>query len=349
MTSNPANAPEREDVALEDASAGVPARRSSIWPLTKFVLRRVAFGVVILLVVTLIVFAATQALPGDAAVARLGRLGTPAALKTFREHYHLNEPLLTQDLAWLGDLLHGRLGTSLITGVSVSALIGGRIGNTLCLMVMAAVFGVPLALLLGIVQASYRDTRFDHGTNAFLVALAALPEFVVGIALIFLLATNISHGFVPASLLNPTEPAWRQLNLVLLPAITLALVIAPYIARMIRASMIEVLESDYVAMARLKGLSERRVLFKHAFVNAAGPTIQVIALCLIYLMGGVVVVETVFQYPGVGLALVNAIQLRDLPVIQALVLLIAFVYVAINITADVITIIVSPRARTSLK
>jgi peptide/nickel transport system permease protein len=349
MTSDVVNTPEREDVAKDGASAGVPAHRSSVWPLTKFVLRRVAWGVVILFVVTLIVFAATQALPGDAAVARLGRLGTPAALQSFREHYHLNEPLLTQYFAWLGDLLHGRLGTSLITGASVSSLIGGRIDNTLCLMVVAAVFGVPLALLIGIVQASYRDTHFDHGTNAFLVALAALPEFVVGIGLIFLLATNISHVFPPASLLNAAEPAWVQLNLVLLPAITLALVVAPYIARMIRASMVEVLESDYVAMARLKGLSERRVLFKHAFVNAAGPTIQVIALCLIYLMGGVVVVETVFQYPGVGLALVNAIQLRDLPVIQALVLLIAFVYVAINITADVITIIVSPRARTSLK
>lgn len=349
MTSNLGNRPEREDVATESVTASDRTRRSSMWPLTKFVLRRVAWGGVVLFVVTLIVFAATQALPGGAAVAKLGRLGTPAALKSFREHYHLNEPLLTQYFAWLGDLIHGHLGSSLTTGVSVNALVGGRIGNTLCLMTMTAVFGVPLALLLGIIQASYRDTRFDHGTSALLVALAALPEFVVGIALIFLLATNISHVFVPASLLNPTESAWVQLNLVLLPAIALALVIAPYIARMIRASMIEVLESDYVTMARLKGLSERRVLFKHAFVNAAGPTIQVIALCLIYLMGGVVVVETVFQYPGVGLALVNAIQDRDLPVIQALVLLIAFVYVAINLAADVITIIVSPRARTSLK
>jgi peptide/nickel transport system permease protein len=349
MTSNLAKTSEGADVATQGASAGVPARRSLVWPLTKFALRRAGLGVVIMFAVTLIVFAATQALPGDAAVARLGRLGSPAAIKAFREHYHLNEPVLTQYFAWLGDLLHGRLGSSLITGASVSALIGGRIDNTFALMLMAAVIGVPLALLLGIVQARYRDSHFDHGTNAFLVGLAALPEFVVGIVLIFLLATNISHVFAPASLLDPTESPWVQLNLVILPAITLALVIAPYIARMIRASMVEVLESDYVAMARLKGLSERRVLFTHAFVNAAGPTIQVIALCLIYLMGGVVLVETVFQYPGIGLGLVQAIQTRDLPVIQALVLLIALVYVVINLTADVLTIVVSPRARTSLK
>jgi peptide/nickel transport system permease protein len=349
MTSNIVSTPEPADVATEGAGGGMPARRSSVWPLTKFALRRAGLGVVIMFAVTLIVFAATQALPGDAAVARLGRFASPAALKSFREHYHLNEPVLTQYFAWLGEMLHGRLGNSLATGVSVTTLISGRIDNTFALMLMAAVIGVPLALLLGIVQARYRDSRFDHGTNGFLVALAALPEFVVGIALIFLLATNILHIFAPASLLDPTKSPWEQLNLVILPAITLALVIAPYISRMIRASMVEVLESDYVAMARLKGLSERRVLFTHAFVNAAGPTIQVIALCLIYLMGGVVLVETVFQYPGIGLGLVQAIQTRDLPVIQALVLLIALVYVIINLTADLITIIVSPRARTSLK
>ena len=181
-----------------------------------------------------------------------------------------------------------------------------------------------------------------------LLAIAALPEFVIGIILTLLLATNVAHVFPAASIVDPQQSIWSQLNFVWLPAITLTLASAPYIARLTRASMIEVLESDYIAMARLNGVRERRVLLRYAFPNASAPTFQAIALVLAYLLGGVVVVETVFQYPGIGLALVSAIQNRDLPVIQALVLLITFVYLIVSIGADVLTTIVTPGLRTQL-
>lgn len=300
-------------------------------------------------VVSILVFLATQALPGDAAVAKLGRNATPEALEAFRAQFDLDKPLLAQYFAWVGDLVQGDFGQSLASSVSVSSLIGQRISNSLVLMLVAAAIGIPLGLGVGLLSATKRDGAFDHATSLSTLALAAVPEFVIGIALIVLLATNVWHVFPAASILDPEQSPWSQMKFVFLPALTLALAIAPYIARMVRASVIEVLESDYVAMARLKGLSERRVVLRHAFVNAAGPTLQVIALVLAYLAGGVVVVETVFQYPGIGLALVNAIQNRDLPVVQALVLLIALVYTVVNIGADVLTTLVSPRLRTQLK
>jgi peptide/nickel transport system permease protein len=323
--------------------------RESPLPILKFTFRRILLGVVIMFVVSLLVFVATQALPGDAAVAKLGRGATPVALAAFRAHFHLTEPVIEQYFSWLGDLLRGKLGVSLSAPVSVGTLIRQRIGNSFVLLLVAACIGIPIALALGIISARRRDSVFDHTASLTLLALAALPEFVIGIILTLLLATNVTHVFPPASLLNPQQSIWSQLRLVLLPALTLALAIIPYIARMTRGSMIEVLESDYVAMARLKGVRERRVLLRYAFPNASAPTFQAIALTLAYLIGGVVVVETVFQYPGIGLALVSAIQNRDLPVIQALVLLITLVYLAVSIGADVLTTLATPRLRTQLK
>jgi peptide/nickel transport system permease protein len=338
-----------DDRDVPDPASARPSRFATAWPLTKLVLRRVGLGIVIMFVVSILVFLATQALPGDAAVAKLGRNATPESLKAFREQFHLDKPLVSQYFAWVGNLLQGHFGQSLASSTSVSSLIGQRIQNSLVLLIVAALIGIPLGLGVGVVAATKRDTAFDHVTSLVTLALAALPEFVIGIALVVLFATNVWHVFPAASILDPDRSAWGQLKFVFLPALTLALAIAPYIARMVRASMIEVLESDYVAMARLKGLKEHRVVMRHAFVNASGPTLQVLALVLAYLAGGVVVVETVFQYPGIGLALVNAIQNRDLPVVQALVLLIALVYTVLNIGADVVTTMVSPRLRTQLK
>jgi peptide/nickel transport system permease protein len=315
----------------------------------KFVGRRVLLGVVIMFAITILVFVTTEALPGTAAVIKLGRAATPFAIQAFNAHYHLNDPLFTQYFLWLGDLLRGNLGASLITSDPVVSLIGQRVVNSLVLMLFAAVIAFPLALSIGIWSARRRDGKFDHTVNGALLALAALPEFVLGIGLLVLLSTNVTHILPAASLLNPQQSVWSQLNYIALPAVTLALVNVPYIARLVRASMIEVLESDYVAMARLNGLSERRVMWRHAAVNAAGPAVQAIGLTLAYLAGGDVIVETVFQYPGVGLAFYQAILNRDLPVIQALTLLTAFAVVALNIGADVVTIMISPRLRTQLR
>lgn len=324
-------------------------RRGNAWPIVKLVLRRLLLGIVIMFVISILVFTATQALPGDAAVAKLGRAATPAALAAFRENFHLDEPLIQQYFAWLGDLLHGELGVSLTSPLPVSDLISDRIANSLVLLLVAGLIGIPISVALGILSARRRDGVFDHTSSLVLLALAALPEFVIGIILTLLLATNVAHVFPATSILDPDQSIWSQLEFVWLPAITLALAVAPYIARMTRASMIEVLESDYVAMARLKGLNERRVLLRYAFPNASGPTFQAVALCLAYLLGGAVVVETVFQYPGIGLALVTAIQNRDLPVIQALVLLITLVYLVVSIGADLLTTVLTPRLRTQLK
>jgi peptide/nickel transport system permease protein len=330
------------------ASTAAKTRPGSALPIVKFVGRRILLGVVIMFVISILVFVATEALPGSAAVAKLGKAATPAAVAAFKAHFHLNQPLIQQYFSWLGELLQGKFGYSLIAPESVGTLVGQRIGNSMVLLLFAAAIGIPVAVTLGIVSATRRDGAFDHVSNLTLLGLAGLPEFVIGIALTLLLATNVLHVLPAASLLNPQESIWSQLNLVLLPAITLALAITPYIARMTRASMIEVLESDYVAMARLKGLRERRVLLRYAFPNASAPTFQAIALCLAYLIGGVVVVETVFQYPGVGLALVSAIDDRDLPTIQALVLLITAVYLTVSIGADLLTTIMTPRLRTQL-
>lgn len=314
-----------------------------------FVTRRVAIGVLTLLAVTILTFTATQVLPGNAILAKLGRNATPQAVAALRSQLHLNSSAPSQYLHWLSGLVTGNLGNSLVTGYSVSSVIGDRVGNTFALVIVAAAIGFPLALTIGIVAAVRRDRRFDHITAVLLLGLAALPEFVMAMTLIMLFSVKVLHLLPAVSILTPSETVWRQLNLVLLPAITLALIITPYIARMIRASMIEVLESDYITAARLKGLTNRRIVLRHALVNSVAPTLQVSAITLAYLAGGVVVVETVFRYPGLGSALVTAVQDRDLPIIQDVTVVFASIYVLVNILADVGTVLVTPKLRSSVR
>ena len=314
-----------------------------------FFLRRTLLGLVTLVLVSVIVFAATQLLPSDPARAILGRSATPEALKALRRELHLNQPATQQYLHWLGGLVRGNLGTSLAAREPVSSLIGKRIENSAFLMLFAALISVPLSIVLGATAARRRDGPFDHATSVLMLALAALPEFVVGIALVVLLATSVFHVLPAVSLIPPNDLPLSHIKELVLPTITLVVAVTPYIARIMRASMVEVLESDFVEMARLKGMSERKVVWRHAVPNAIAPAVQVIALNLAYLAGGIVVVEFVFSYPGIGAAFVDAVANRDLPVIQALAILIAAVYVVLNVLADITTILVSPRLRTSLK
>jgi peptide/nickel transport system permease protein len=315
--------------------------------MTRFLIRRIVLGLLTLLLVSIIVFAATQALPGDAAVIKLARAQTPQALAALRAHFHLNESVFSQYFGWLGNTLQGNLGTSFLQGIPVSTVVSQSLGNTVVLAVCAAVIGLPLAFVIGIVSAMKRGRLFDNVSTVVLLATAALPEFVLGILLILLFSTSVFRLFPAVSILNPGESAWGQLKDVALPAITLALAIAPYVGRMIRASMIEVLESDYVSMARLKGVKEWRVVLRHALVNGSGPSIQATAIALAYLAGGVVVVESVFRYPGLGSQLVSSVQTRDIPVVQAIVLFFAAFYVVVNIVADMITVLITPRLRTA--
>jgi peptide/nickel transport system permease protein len=315
-------------------------------PVARLIARRLLLGVVTLWAVSVLVFAATQALPGNAAIARLTKYANPQALAYLQSSLHLNQPLPAQYWLWARGLITGHLGTSFVTGLPVSSLIGSRIGNTLVLAAFAAAIGFPLALSLGIIAAVRRGRLFDHVSAVALLGLAAIPDFVLAIVLILLLGVGEFHVFPAVSYLDPTRSVLVQLDRLVLPALTLALAITPYIARMIRASLIEVLESEYVAMARLKGLSERRVIIHHALRNGLGPTIQAIGIALLFLSGGVVVIETVFAYPGVGSLLVTAVQNRDIPVIQDLTILFTAVYVVINIVADVLVVLWTPRLRT---
>jgi peptide/nickel transport system permease protein len=319
-------------------------------PLLKLILIRVGLGVLTLLLVSIVVFAATQALPGDAARAILGRDAVNTArYDALRVQLGLDRPLPAQYAHWLGGVVTGDLGDSLASGTSVTGLIGRRVENTFILVFVAALLSVPISLLLGSLTALRRDSKFDVVVTIGSLALASLPEFVIGIGLILVLATQVFKILPAVSAVNPDASILSQLELFILPAATLTLAVAPYITRILRASTIEVLESEYVMMARLKGLPERLVLNRHAVPNALAPALQVTALNLAWLAGGVVIVEYVFAFPGIGLQLVDSVQNRDMPMVQAICLIIATVYVVANLTADILTILVSPRLRTGLR
>jgi peptide/nickel transport system permease protein len=313
-----------------------------------FILRRLLLGVVVLILVSILVFLATQALPGDPARAILGRNANPASLAALRRQLHLDRPVFEQYWAWVTGLLHGNLGTSLAAQEPVTTLLSPKLVNSAVLVALAAVLSIPLSIAIGAWAALKRDKAFDQTTSNLLLALAALPEFVVALLLVIVFATTVFHVLPAISTIPPGSRPWNNWVALVLPIITLVIVVAPYIARIMRASMIEVLESDYVEMARLKGLPERTVLVRHALPNALGPVFQVIALNLAYLAGGIIVIEFVFNYTGIGSAIVEAVNNHDLPVVQALAILLAAVYVVLNLLADVATILVTPKLRTQL-
>jgi peptide/nickel transport system permease protein len=288
-------------------------------------------------------------------------------LEVVRERLNLNRPLVTQYWSWLSGVLRGDLGTSLratVTGVagqapsiageqgsvnhaSVSKLLTDRLGNSVFLVGLASLIAFPLSIVIGAVSAYRRDTLFDHVNSAVSVALAALPEFVIGITLVLIFSTTVFHFLPAVAVLESEVPVWRQTRDLILPVLALVLYEAPYVSRIMRASMIEVLESDYVEMARLKGIPEWSVVTRHALPNAIIPTMHVIAVQLAVLIGGVAVIEVVFGFPGIGLTLVDAVANRDLPVVQAVSLVIAGAYVVINMLADVATILLNPRLRSA--
>lgn len=315
----------------------------------RVLVRRFGLGIVTLICVSILVFAATQALPGDAAQAILGKTATPERLAALRSALHLNQPLLSQYTTWIGGILHGNFGESLASEGPVSTLIAPRVVNSAFLVVVSAIFAIPLSLAIGVVSAVWRDGFVDHALSTITLVLAAVPEFVIGIALIVLLATNVTHLLPAVAMLDDSVPLWRQLGQTVLPVLTLNLAVIPYMSRIMRASMIEVMESEYIQMARLKGMPPGRVILRHALPNAIVPFVQVTALQLAWLAGGIVVVEVVFHYPGIGQALVDAVSNRDLPVVQALTLLVGAVYVLLNLLADIATILLTPRLRTSLR
>jgi peptide/nickel transport system permease protein len=299
-------------------------------------------------ILSVIVFSAIELLPGDAAVAILGRDATPKRLEVLRKRLELDQPPARRYFQWVSGVVSGDLGPSLVSDRPISELLSGRFEHSLVLLVISATISVPIGVALGIVSAVWKDSVFDRITTTVTLALVALPVFVVGLSLVFLLATGVFRVLPPTSLLISGETGWRRIRTYILPASTLILATSPYISRMLRTSMIEVLESEYVQMARLKGLPDRLVIGRHALPNAIIPTIQVTALNIAWMAGGVVVVEYVFQYPGIGWSLVDAVANRDIYMVQAITLLIASIYIGMNLLADVATIVLSPRLRTSL-
>ena len=313
----------------------------------RMLLKRLLYGLLTLFVVSFVVFLATQALPGDAARAILGREATPERLAALREQLNLGGSLPSQYLHWLGNLLQFDLGTSLAARRPVSDLIGPTLLNSSVLMVCAALIATPAAIALGTWSALKKDSAIDHATGVVTLVLAALPEFVVGILLVLLLSTGVLHLLPAVYVATPGQQAWSDPAQLVLPTLTLVLAVVPYIVRIMRATMLEVLDSEYVQQARLKGVPERTVILRHALPNAIGPVAQVIALQLAWLVGGVVIVEYLFRFPGIGFLLIDAVANRDLPLVQALVLAIALFYVAVNLLADVVTLAANPKVRTA--
>ncbi len=313
-------------------------------PILSLVLRRTVLSAVTLLLVSLIVFSILEILPGDVATRILGRDATPEALDILRTQLGLDRPAAVRYIGWLGGLLTGDLGSSLVSSRPISDILGPRIFNTLLLSLYAFVLYIPFTLIPAIIQALTRDRAPDHALSVVTLVLLSMPDFLL--ATILLLAFVLWIPVLPAiSLVDESSSIAEYLRAMTLPAVTLAIVMAVYAVRMLRDNLIEVLDSDYVRMAELKGLSRARVLLRHALPNALVPTLNVTALNLAYLIGGVVVVEKVFSYPGFGTLLVDSLQLRDLPVIEATVMIAALVYVAANLVADVAAILLNPRLR----
>ena len=317
-------------------------------PIARLIWTRVALGLVTLFIVSVLIFAATQLLPGNAATAVLGHNASASAVRTLQLRLGLNKPPATQYWDWLSGVLRGRLGTSLANGQSVWSLVGPRLLNSFVLVLVAGVVGAVIGVGLGMFAAVRRDKPADHALSVGALAVTSLPEFVVAIFLVIIFSTVLLHILPGVSPLESTTGAlkpWQDPRELVLPVAALVIVIVPYIFRMMRAATIEALESDYVEMARLNGLSPARVLLRHALPNAIAPTIQVIGLNFLYLAGGIVLVEFVFDYPGIGQGLVNAVADRDIPQIQFIVLVLAAFYIAINIITDVVALMVTPRRR----
>lgn len=308
--------------------------------------RRLLFAIFTLWLVSLIIFIGVEALPGDMATAYLGQSATPESLAALRDEFGLNAAPHERYFAWLGNLVQGNLGESMARNKPVSELIGIRFRNTVVLAVAAAVVGIPLAIVLGVFTALTRDKLPDIIVSLVAIISMTLPGFVTATILIYIFAIRLD--WFDAIILVPTNaPISQLLPNIVLPIITLTLIMVAHIMRLVRTSMINVMRSDYVQMARLKGVPEMRIVFLHALPNAMLPTINVIALTIAWLLGGVAVIETVFNYPGIGKLMINAISDRDLILVQAIAIILSAVYIGVNLLADLMTLVLNPRLRTS--
>lgn len=308
----------------------------------RMLVQRLSLGLVTLFVVSLIIFLGVSLLPGDAAQAMLGQAATPETVAALRARMGLDQPGYIRYFSWLGDILRGDFGISISNNREIADLLGGRFANTLFLALMAAIISVPIALTLGILAALYRNSIYDRVVNVVTLSSISTPEFFVAYILILIFA--VSFGWFPSlANVSPDTPFFERVYACILPAATLTLVVVAHMMRMTRAAIINLLASPYIEMAALKGIPKSRIIVRHALPNAWAPIINVIVINLAYLIVGVVVVEVVFVYPGLGQLLVDSVQRRDLPVVQACSLVFAATYVLLNLTADILSILTNPR------
>jgi peptide/nickel transport system permease protein len=308
----------------------------------KMVAQRLALGLLTMFVVSLIIFSAVELLPGDLAEAILGQAATEETVAAFRRELKLDLPMHERYISWLFGILQGDMGRSLANQREISELIGTRLGNTLFLALVAAIMSVPVALFLGVLAALYRNSIFDRVVNALTLSSISFPEFFVAYILILFLAVN--WGWFPSiSNVSSDLGFWERVYRTSLPALTLTLVVIAHMMRMTRAAIINLLASPYIEMANLKGMTRFHVIVHHALPNALAPIINVVVINLAYLVVGVVIVEVVFVYPGLGQLLVDSVSKRDIPVVQASCMIFAATYVLLNLTADVLAIATNPR------
>jgi peptide/nickel transport system permease protein len=326
------------------ASAEARARRFPGGPLAKMIAQRIALGVLLLWAVSVLIFAGTEILPGDVATAILGQTATPEAVANIRAELGLDRPAVVRYFDWLGGALQGDFGTSYTNRQDIATNIGRRLGNTLFLAAAAAVIAVPIAILLGVLAVRYRNTFFDRFISIATLATVSLPEFFAGYLLILLFAVQL-RWFPSTSTIRPSMSFGQQLYSIALPTLTLVLVVVGHMMRMTRAAILNVLSSAYIETAELKGISPSRIIWKHALPNALAPIVNVVALNLAYLVVGVVVVEVIFVYPGMGQFMVDHVAKRDVPVVQACGLVFASVYIVLNLIADLAAVLANPRLR----
>lgn len=311
---------------------------NEIW---RMIVQRLLLGVLTLFIISVVIFGATELLPGDLARELLGQSATEETLAALREQLGLNDPAPLRYWNWLTGVLQGDLGVSMATKKPISELVGARLGNTLFLALYAAALSVPLSLLLGVLAALWRNSIFDRASNAVALTAISFPEFFVAYILVLWLAQT---GLFPSMVrITASTTTGDLLYSAFLPALTLTLVVTAHMMRMTRAAIINLLASPYIEMARLKGMSPMRVVLRHAVPNALAPIINVVALNLAYLITGVVVVEVVFVYPGLGQLMIDAVTNRDIAVVQAIALIFAAAYVLLNLIADVLSTITNPR------
>jgi peptide/nickel transport system permease protein len=311
---------------------------------TSLVLKRLASGLVTLLIVTLMVFIGTELLPSDIAEAILGQQATPESIAVLREKLGLNQPAYERYFSWLWQFLQGDLGRSLASGREITELISQRLHNSLFLAATAAIIAIPLSIGLGLLAALYEGRAVDKAITASTLLFVSMPDFLIGYLL--LLTGAVTLGWFPAlSRLSDGMSILDQLHAIALPCLTLSLVVSAHTMRLTRAAILSIMNQPYIEMAELKGASRKRIIAVHAFPNALSPIINIVLLTLAYLVVGVVIVEAVFNYSGMGRLMIDAVAKRDMPLVQACGLIFASVYVLLNLAADIFSLLSNPRRR----